>query len=225
MAFCPEAVLAYADDPATGTLNLFASVSGAYTLVIPASVELSKADGGKGIGTYSATIPVRVKGDLADNQYVTVSVATPTMTCSDGSTATVSLDNISKTEWSATDVAGEGTAADYAVSAVLGTPGAWNGTMSFGCEMRVAAPTTITFIVYNAYSGYNGPYTVNTGTTWAEFMASSNNTAGFYDKGGYVYAGKYASVYYTTSSNSYGIEVKSSDVIQYTTYHISDGPI
>ena len=223
MAFCPEAVLAYADDPATGTLNLFASVSGAYTLVIPASVELSKTDGGKGIGTYSATIPVRVKGDLADNQYVTVSVAAPTLTCSDGSTAAVSLDNISKTEWSATDVAGEGTAADYAVSAVLGTPGAWNGTMSFGCEVGVNIPTvSFTFQSYWD-SAIHGPIVVNEGTTWEEYINSSANTLGFYNSNGYVYSSSNLAVYSGIYGN-YGPKTQVTSTILEATYWDWAGP-
>lgn len=160
-------LIAHAADTAAGAVNIIASVSGVYSLVIPQTIYLSRSGGGEGPGTYTGTIPVCVKGTLSDNQYVTVSVDTPTLTCDDGTTVTTSL-NAPKAEWTSAEVAGDGTSANFAVSTELEKPGEWSGTANFGCELG-SSVTLISFTIDGT------AYQAEEGMTWLDWVNSSYN--------------------------------------------------
>ena len=72
-------------------------------------------------------------GTLASSKTITVSVSNASMTCEDGTNAAVNFTDIPKTEWSSSEVSGEGTTANYTVSTELNVPGEWNGPATFGC--------------------------------------------------------------------------------------------
>lgn len=121
----------------SGSTNVTATVTGAYTITVPQTVTLTGADG---TGEKSATIAVNVKGDIAENQVVTVKTTAPTMKCT-GAKDVVANVNAPKTTWTRTDVianANAGTTSNYTVSATL-TPGEWTGTAVFACTLGTAA--------------------------------------------------------------------------------------
>ena len=150
-----------------------------YSLVIPQTIYLSRSGGGEGPGTYTGTIPVCVKGTLSDNQYVTVSVDTPTLTCDDGTTVTTSL-SAPKAEWTSAEVAGDGTSANFAVSTELAKPGEWSGTANFGCELG-SSVTLISFTIDGT------AYQAEEGMTWGEWVESEYNTNSYTATSYYVY--------------------------------------
>ena len=161
---------AHAADTASGDVNIIASVSGAYSLVIPQTITLSRDGGGDGVGTYTGSIPVCVKGTIKSSQYVTVSVNTPTLICEDGTTAAVALSQ-PKDTWTCDEVSGDGTTANFAVSTELAQPGDWSGTATFGCEMG----SNITLI---SFSIAGVTYQAEKGMTWEAWADSSYNTDG-----------------------------------------------
>lgn len=130
----PEASKA---NTSSGSTNVTATVTGAYTITVPQTVTLTGADG---TGEKSATIAVNVKGDIAENQVVTVKTTAPTMKCT-GAKDVVANVNAPKTTWTRADVianANAGTTSNYTVSATL-TPGEWTGTAVFACTLGTAA--------------------------------------------------------------------------------------
>lgn len=93
------------------------------------------------------------------------------MTCS-GESVAASFAEGYKSEWSYSEVAGEGTAGSYTVSAAGLTPGTWTGTANFGCGLETSRASTITFTLRGVQ------YQANAGMTWGEWIASEYNNAG-----------------------------------------------
>lgn len=131
------AMPAYADSK-TATTAIKAEVDANYVITVPESVTLTNASGGT--GTYTGSISVNIKGDIATNQTVTLAATAPTMTekvskaTAAGSFAT---NPAPKTKWTRADLTANnnaGTSTTYTVSASL-TPGSWTGTATFVCTL------------------------------------------------------------------------------------------
>lgn len=118
----------------TGSTNLTASVASGYIISIPQSVILSGSSDGS--GTKSATIPVLIKGDIAEEANVVVTTEAPIMKRAGSKDVTATVTEPDKTTWSRTACTGDGTKRNYIVSADL-TPGDWKGTMTFNCSLGV----------------------------------------------------------------------------------------
>lgn len=121
----------------SGSTNVTATVTGAYTITVPQTVTMT---GAAGTGEKTATIAVNVKGDIAENQVVTVKTTAPTMKCTGSKDVTATV-TAPKTTWNRADVianANAGTTSNYTVSATL-TPGEWTGTAVFACTLGTAA--------------------------------------------------------------------------------------
>ena len=108
-----------------------ATVPSSYTIVVPDTVAMTST--GKN-GEMSATIPVTIKGDIADNQKVSVSASAPTMSRTGSADVAATLTAPSSTEWSRSDCSGDGTSRNYTVSASL-SPGDWSGILTFNCSL------------------------------------------------------------------------------------------
>lgn len=144
-----------AEEPATGattveknhqSTKVYAAVNGFYTITVPESINLHKgkdADKDKGTGTYTNTehCKVNLRGDIRENQTVTVAVTNPTMKCTGSQDVTATVDTTSKTVWTRDDmkkgdtIGATGTDTIYPVSAEL-TPGDWEGTATFNCTLK-----------------------------------------------------------------------------------------
>ena len=143
---------AKAEEPATGattveknhqSTKVYAAVNGFYTITVPESINLhkeNKADFGTGIYTNTEHCKVNLRGDIRENQTVTVSVTNPVMKCTGSQDVTATVDTSSKTVWTRDDmkvgdtVGATGTDTIYPVSAEL-TPGDWEGTATFNCTL------------------------------------------------------------------------------------------
>lgn len=143
---------AKAEEPATGattvernhqSTKVYAAVNGFYTITVPESINLhkeNKADFGTGIYTNTEHCKVNLRGDIRENQTVTVSVTNPVMKCTGSQDVTATVDTSSKTVWNRDDmkvgdtVGATGTDTIYPVSAEL-TPGDWEGTATFNCTL------------------------------------------------------------------------------------------
>ena len=144
---------AKAEEPATGattvernhqSTKVYAAVNGFYTITVPESINLHKenkaADFGTGIYTNTEHCKVNLRGDIRENQTVTVSVTNPVMKCTGSRDVTANVDTSSKTVWTRDDmkvgdtVGATGTDTIYPVSAEL-TPGDWEGTATFNCTL------------------------------------------------------------------------------------------
>ena len=117
----------------------------AGTTSFPESINLHKGAGedkDKGSGTYvnNEHCKVNLRGDIRENQTVTVSVTNPIMKCEGSQDVTANVDTSSKTVWNRDDlkvgatIGATGTDTIYPVSAVL-TPGDWVGTAIFNCTL------------------------------------------------------------------------------------------
>lgn len=159
----------------SGNTNLTASVASGYTISIPQSVTLSGSNDGS--GAKSATIPVLIKGDIAEEANVVVTTEAPTMKRTGSKDVTATVTEPDKTTWSRTACAGDGTKRNYTVSANL-TPGDWKGTMTFNCSLGVL--TEVNFgITFIGDDPLKLPLTVDYGTTWEQWVNSDKNTYGF----------------------------------------------
>ena len=143
---------AKAEEPATGattveknhqSTKVYAAVNGFYTITVPESINLhkeNKADFGTGIYTNTEHCKVNLRGDIRENQTVTVSVTNPVMKCTGSQDVTANVNTSSKTVWTRDDmkvgdtVGATGTDTIYPVSAEL-TPGDWEGTATFNCTL------------------------------------------------------------------------------------------
>lgn len=156
----------------TGSTNVTATVSGSYTLVVPQTVAMTGADG---TGEKTATIPVCIKGDIGENQKVTVTTVAPVMKSAGSADVTATID-APKTEWNRADVivnSNEGTTSNYTVKAML-TPGEWDGTATFNCTLDTTTPVkTISFTVDGT------SYNAEDGMTWTQFVESTYNDGAF----------------------------------------------
>lgn len=141
-----------AEEPATGATTMeknhqstkvYAAVNGFYVITVPESINLHKdntADFGTGIYTNTEHCKVNLRGDIRENQTVTVSVTNPIMKCTGSQDVTATVDISSKTVWNRDDmkvgdtVGATGTDTIYPVSAEL-TPGDWEGTATFNCTL------------------------------------------------------------------------------------------
>lgn len=156
----------------TGSTNVTATVSGSYTLVVPQTVAMTGADG---TGEKTATIPVCVRGDIGENQKVTVTTVAPVMKATGSANVTATVD-APKTEWNRADVianSNEGTTSNYTVKATL-TPGEWTGAATFNCTLDTTATVkTISFIIDGT------SYNAEDGMTWTQFVESTYNEGAF----------------------------------------------
>lgn len=156
----------------TGSTNVTATVSGSYTLVVPQTVAMTGADG---TGEKTATIPVCIKGDIGENQKVTVTTVAPVMKSAGSADVTATID-APKTKWNRADVianSNEGTTSNYTVKAML-TPGEWDGTATFNCTLDTTTPVkTISFTVDGT------SYNAEDGMTWTQFVESTYNDGAF----------------------------------------------
>ncbi len=156
----------------TNSTNVTATVSGSYTLVVPQTVAMTGADG---TGEKTATIPVCIKGDIGENQKVTVTTVAPVMKSAGSADVTATID-APKTEWNRADVianSNEGTTSNYTVKAML-TPGEWDGTATFNCTLDTTTPVkTISFTVDGT------SYNAEDGMTWTQFVESTYNDGAF----------------------------------------------
>ena len=133
MAFGCLTVPALADDEQHVSTDLTASVPSSYTITVPQSVVMI---GDTGTGEKTAIIKVVLKGDIAENQQVTVTPVAPTMTRS-GSNPVEAEIEAPKLIWNCDDLLandGEGTKSEYIVEATL-TPGDWVGVATFNCSL------------------------------------------------------------------------------------------
>lgn len=125
------------------TTKVYASVNGFYTITVPESINLHKGADDKGTGLYTNDqhCKVNLRGDVRENQTVTVAVTNPVMKCDGSQAVTATVNTDSKTVWNRADLAvgttvGEtGTTTVYPVSAQL-TPGDWVGTATFNCTLQ-----------------------------------------------------------------------------------------
>lgn len=156
----------------TGSTNVTATVSGSYTLVVPQTVAMT---GAAGTGEKTATIPVCIKGDIGENQKVTITTVAPVMKATGSADVTATVD-APKTEWNRADVIAnnnKGTTSNYMVKATL-TPGEWTGTATFNCTLNTTTPVkTISFTVDGT------SYNAEDGMTWAQFVESMYNEGAF----------------------------------------------
>lgn len=137
MAMSVCATSAFAADVSSGSTTINATVTGGYTITVPQTVTMT---GAAGTGEKTATIAVNVKGDIAENQVVTVKTTAPTMKCTGSKDVTATV-TAPKTTWNRADVianANAGTTSNYTVSATL-TPGEWTGTAVFACTLGTTA--------------------------------------------------------------------------------------
>ena len=119
-----------ADGTHTGSTNVTAEVPGDYTITVPETVELT---GDTGSGEKTATVKVTLKGDVAEDQTVTVTVNDPVMKRSGAQDVPVAV-TAPKTSWNRDELLNDGTSSDYVVKATL-TPGDWTGIMTFECNL------------------------------------------------------------------------------------------
>lgn len=154
----------------TGSTNVTATVSSSYTLVVPQTVAMTGADG---TGEKTATIPVCIKGDIGENQKVTVSTVAPMMKAAGSADVTATVD-APKTEWNRADVianSNEGTTSNYTVKATL-TPGEWAGTATFNCTLSTEETVkTISFTIDGT------TYNAEEGMTWTQWVNSDYNSS------------------------------------------------
>lgn len=118
----------------SGSTQVTAAVASSYSIIVPQAITL---DGSGQSGTYSKTFAVTVKGDIGENQQVTVTATPPTMKCTGCADVPATFATGYKTTWSRAEAAANayaGTAANYTVSATL-TPGEWTGTATFACSL------------------------------------------------------------------------------------------
>lgn len=137
MAMSCMAVPAMAADEQQASTKLTCTVTGSYTITVPQTVAMT---GEAGTGEKSATINVTLKGDIAENQQVTVATTAPTMTRTGSGSVEASV-TAPKTVWSRDDLqanSGDGTSSEYVVKATL-TPGDWTGTATFNCSLSETA--------------------------------------------------------------------------------------
>lgn len=114
----------------SSSTDVTASVSSSYTIVVPQTVAMT---GDAGTGEKTATVSVTVKGDIPEDQTVTVSTTAPVMK-RDGSGDVTAKVTSPKTTWNRTELLNTGTKSDYTVAATL-TPGSWSGVMTFSCSL------------------------------------------------------------------------------------------
>lgn len=118
------------DGTHTGSTNVTAEVPGDYTITVPETVALT---GDTGSGEKTATVKVTLKGDVAEDQTVTVTVNDPVMKRSGAQDVPVAV-TTPKTSWNRNELLNDGTSSDYVVKATL-TPGDWTGIMTFECKL------------------------------------------------------------------------------------------
>lgn len=147
---------------------LTADVSSGYSITVPESVTMTSTS--SGAGTYTGTIPVNIKGDIATVESVVLTASAPTMTTTGGSVKG-SFSSTPKTKWTRTDMANSGTTSNYVVKATL-TPGSWKGTAVFTCTL------CNDFKVYSRAQAYT--HTAPVGYTFEQFIDSSFNNGSFY---------------------------------------------
>lgn len=118
-------------------IEVKATVGSSFEVTIPKEITLSST--GTGSGTYEASIPVTVKGDIPTNQVITVDTSDSivlTNTANTSATETVDA-TITKgeTEFDFNALTGGQTATtSHGVSAEL-TPGSWTGTAQFNINL------------------------------------------------------------------------------------------
>lgn len=169
------AMPAYADSK-TATTAIKAEIDANYVITVPESVTLTNSSGGT--GTYTGSISVNIKGDIATNQTVTLAATATAMTSTSGSAA-VTFTSVPKTEWNRTDLLNSGTTADYKVQATL-TPGKWTGTATFSCDKLYNLDIEILAGDLPSELNYSRTVTVTfkEGWTWGDFVTSDYNSGG-----------------------------------------------
>ena len=114
----------------SSSTDITASVPSSYTIVVPQTVAMI---GEAGTGEKTATVSVTVKGDIPEDQAVTVSSIAPVMKREGSGDVTAKVTS-PKTTWNRTELLNTGTKSDYTVAATL-TPGSWSGVMTFSCSL------------------------------------------------------------------------------------------
>ena len=213
-----------ASQPSTsGSTQVTAEVASTYSIIVPQAITL---DGSGQSGTYSKTFAVTVKGDIGENQQVTVTATPPTMKCAGCADVAAAFTAGYKTTWNRSEAAANscaGTAADYTVSATL-TPGEWTGTATFACSLGgvTETPTVISFTLDGT------SYQAEEGMTWGEWIASENNTIGVTLVGGNgdtVYLVKSRTGYWIGDSEN--TSLKANNIIRANESYVlnEDGPV
>ena len=135
------------------SVKVYASANGSYVLRVPESINLhntDKSDLGSGIYKNDTDCQITLRGDVRQDQKITVTVTNPTMQSEGCEDKPANVDVSSKTVWNRDDLfAGAaqddgsyseptGTSTVYPVSAEL-TPGDWVGTATFNCTLSTDA--------------------------------------------------------------------------------------
>ena len=168
MTLSVRAMPALAADKSASTA-LTADVSSGYSITVPESVTMTSTT--TGAGTYTGTIGVNIKGDIATVESVILTASAPTMTTTSGESVKGSFSSMPKTKWTRTDMANSGTTSNYIVKATL-TPGSWKGTATFTCTLCNE---------FKTYSkAQTNTYSAPVGYTFAQFIDSSFNSGSFY---------------------------------------------
>ena len=116
-------------------IEVTAEVASSFTVIVPKEVNLSSDTFGS--GTYTANIPITVKGDIAINELITVDTADSIKLEDDKSNSVHAVITKGKTEFNFDDLTGDKeVTANHLVTAEL-TPGEWEGTAEFYINLGV----------------------------------------------------------------------------------------
>lgn len=156
--------------------NVYLTKMSTYTVTIPKTVIL---DGETDSGTYA----VKVEGNLAGKEVISVVPDTTFAMSQDGKediSATVEQD---KTEWKFDEVEATATGTVQAIGA---TAGSWNGSFNFNISKEVVngeeEPVILTFTLNDGQT-----YQFEEGMNWIEWTTSEYNTSYDESYGGYLH--------------------------------------
>lgn len=176
-----------AESNKSGITTVTDSVPVVYMIIVPESVAMTA--GSSGSGTKSATVTIRISGDIPEDQAVSVTSSTPVMTHVGSKDVTAQVKKPSSTAWTRTDCLNGGTYRDYIVSADL-TPGDWNGTITFNCDLTNATSSDASdesrngIIPVGAIYNRDGAETVGDGVA---IFPDSPQSGDIYVEGDYAY--------------------------------------
>ena len=122
------------------SVQVTATVGSSFEVTIPKAVTLTSTE--SGTGTYEASIPVTVKGDIPTNQVITVDTSDTILLTNTANTSTTETADATITKGTTefdynTLTGGQTATTSHGVSAEL-TPGTWSGTASF--EITLGEP-------------------------------------------------------------------------------------
>lgn len=164
------AVPVYAEDATITSstsqdVKVTATVGSSFEVTIPKAVTLTSTT--QGTGTYEASIPVTVKGDIPTNEVITVDTTdTITLTNTANTSATETAEaTITKgeTEFDFNTLTGGKVAETSHAVAVELTPGTWEGTATF--NINLGEPEIYTKLVYEWHTEDGYEILTKEGTT------------------------------------------------------------